>query len=107
MKKNLSVLAVSFFGLMAVSFFSSCRGRSQQPTQFVEENVEYHPLVTDSAAIDSIANSGMIDNDAALEMPDIPKDKNIDMSANDAEVMDIMSGSGDGELTKEADPLKQ
>jgi hypothetical protein len=40
-------------------------------------------------------------------MPDIPKDKDIDMNASDAEIMDIMSGSGDGELTKEADPLKQ
>lgn len=101
MNKNILFVALAVLALAA------CRGRSQQPTQFVEENVEYHPLVTDSAAIDSIANSGMIDNDAALEMPDIPKDKNIDMNANDAEVMDIMSGSGDGELSKEADPLKQ
>ena len=64
---------------------SSCRGR-QQPTPIVEENIEYRPLVTDSAAIDSINNSGMVDNDAALEMPDIPKDKNVDMGASDAEV---------------------
>ena len=84
---------------------ASCRSR-QQRTPIVEENVEYHPLVTDSAAIDSINNSGMVDNDAILEMPDIPKDKNVDMGANDAEVMDIMSGSGDGDLSKEADPLK-
>jgi hypothetical protein len=101
MNKNILFVALAVLALAA------CRGRSQQPTQFVEEKIEYHPLVTDSAAIDSIANSGMVDNDAALEMPDIPKDKDIDMSANDAEVMDIMSGSGDGELTKEADPLKQ
>ena len=80
---------------------SSCRGR-QQPTPIVEENIEYRPLVTDS-----INNSGMVDNDAALEMPDIPKDKNVDMGASDAEVMDIMSGTGDGDLTKEADPMKE
>ena len=85
---------------------SSCRGR-QQPTPIVEENIEYRPLVTDSAAIDSINNSGMVDNDAALEMPDIPKDKNVDMGASDAEVMDIMSGTGDGDLTKETDPMKE
>ena len=85
---------------------SSCRGR-QQPTPIVEENIEYRPLVTDSAAIDSINNSGMVDNDAALEMPDIPKDKNVDIGASDAEVMDIMSGTGDGDLTKEADPMKE
>ena len=85
---------------------SSCRGR-QQPTPIVEENIEYRPLVTDSAAIDSINNSGMVDNDAALEMPDIPKDKNVDMGASDAEVMDIMSGTGDGDLTKEVDPMKE
>lgn len=100
MKKNLLIIA------LAILTFVACRGRSDR-SHYVEEEVEYRPLVTDSAAIDSIANSGMVDNDAALEMPDIPKDKDIDMSANDAEVMDIMSGSGDGELTKEADPLKQ
>jgi hypothetical protein len=48
----------------------------------------------------------LIDNDAALEVPDIPKDKNVDMNASDAEINDVMSG-GSGELTKEADPLKQ
>jgi hypothetical protein len=62
--------------------------------------------VTDSAAIDSIANSGMVDNEAALEMPDIPKDKQIDMNATDASLMDIMSGTGDGELSKESDPTR-
>jgi hypothetical protein len=86
---------------------SACRGRSSQREEFVEEEVEYHPLVTDSAIIDSIANSGMVDNDAALEMPDIPKDKQVDMSATDASVVDIMSGTGDGELPKEADPTRE
>ena len=99
---------IVYFSLSALLTLSlaSCRGR-QQPTPIVEENIEYRPLVTDSAAIDSINNSGMVDNDAALEMPDIPKDKNVDMGASDAEVMDIMSGTGDGDLTKEADPMKE
>ncbi|MBO4895358.1 MAG: hypothetical protein J5484_01020 [Prevotella sp.] len=99
---------IIYFSLSALLTLSlaSCRGR-QQPTPIVEENIEYRPLVTDSAAIDSINNSGMVDNDAALEMPDIPKDKNVDMGASDAEVMDIMSGTGDGDLTKEADPMKE
>ena len=100
---------VIYFSLSALLTFSlaACRGRSQQPTPIVEENIEYRPLVTDSAAIDSINNSGMVDNDAALEVPDIPKDKNIDMGASDAEIMDIMSGTGDGDLTKEADQTKE
>ena len=76
----------------------ACRGRSEQPTPVVEEKIEYRPLVTDSAAIDSINNSGMVDNDAIMEIPDIPSDKDVNMSANDAEVMDIMSGTGDGDL---------
>ena len=99
---------IIYFSLSALLTLSlaSCRGR-QQPTPIVEENIEYRPLVTDSAAIDSINNSGMVDNDAALEMPDIPKDKGVDMGASDAEVMDIMSGTGDGDLTKEADPMKE
>jgi len=67
--------------------------------------VEYHPLVTDSAAIDSINNSGMVDNDAILEMPDIPTDKNVDMDATDAAVLNLMSGAGDGDI-KEADPTR-
>ena len=92
---------------LVVLSLAACRGRSQQPTPIVEENIEYRPLVTDSAAIDSINNAGMVDNDAALEMPNIPKDKNIDMGATDDEVMDIMSGAGDGDLTKEADPMKE
>ena len=96
-----------FYFSLVILTLSSCRGRSQQPTPIVEENIEYRPLVTDSAAIDSINNSGMVDNDAALEMPDIPKDKGVDMGASDAEVMDIMSGTGDGDLTKEADPMKE
>lgn len=93
--KKIFVLAIAVITLFA------CRGRSEHQTPIIEEEVEYRPLVTDSAAIDSIANSGMVDTDAALEMPDIPVDKNIDMSASDAEVMDIMSGTGDGDLTKE------
>jgi len=100
MNKNLLILSLSILTLVA------CRGRSEQRTEYVEENIEYRPLVTDSAAIDSIANSGMVDNDAALEVPDIPKDKNVDMNASDAEINDVMRG-GSGELTKEADPLKQ
>ena len=102
MKKLIFVASAALLTLS----LASCRGR-QQPTPIVEENIEYRPLVTDSAAIDSINNSGMVDNDAALEMPDIPKDKNVDMGASDAEVMDIMSGTGDGDLTKEADPMKE
>jgi PBP1b-binding outer membrane lipoprotein LpoB len=102
MKKNLLVLSLFILTIA----LASCRGRSQQPTQIVEENIEYRPLVTDSAAIDSINNSGMVDNDAILEMPDIPKDKDIDMNANDAEVMDIMSGTGDGDIMKESDPTR-
>lgn len=101
MKKLLIVASI------ALVVLASCRGRSQRPTPIVEENIEYRPLVTDSAAIDSISNSGMVDNDAILEMPDIPKDKNVDMGASDAEVMDIMSGTGDGDLSKEADPTKE
>ena len=101
MKKLIFVASVALLTLS----LASCRGR-QQPTPIVEENIEYRPLVTDSAAIDSINNSGMVDNDAALEVPDIPTDKNVNMNASDAEVMNLMSGAGDGELTKEADPLK-
>ena len=100
MKKNLLILSLLSLTLTA------CRGRSEHRTEYVEENIEYRPLVTDSAAIDSIANSGMVDNDAALEVPDIPKDKSVDMNASDAEIKAVMSGGG-GELTKEADPLMQ
>ncbi len=99
MSKKLLYVAVG------ILLLSACRGGSQSQ-EYVEEEVEYHPLVTDSAAIDSIANSGMVDNEAALEMPDIPKDKQIDMNATDASLMDIMSGTGDGELSKEADPTR-
>ena len=96
-----------FFSILALAFLTlaACRGRSEQPTPVVEEEVEYRPLVTDSAAIDSINNSGMVDNDAILEMPDIPTDKNVDMNATDAAVLDLMSGSGDGDI-KEADPTR-
>ena len=99
MSKKLLYVAVG------ILLLSACRGRSQSQ-KYVEEEVEYHPLVTDSAAIDSIANSGMVDNEAALEIPDIPKDKQIDMNATDASLMDIMSGTGDGELSKESDPTR-
>ena len=92
--------------VFAALALAACGSRSSQPTPIVEEEVEYRPLVTDSAAIDSINNSGMVDNDAALEVPDIPKDKDIKMNANDDELMDIMSGSGDGDLDKEADPTR-
>lgn len=107
MNKNFLIISLS------VLTFVACRGGSKQPTPIVEENIEYRPLVTDSAAIDSINNSGMVDNDALMEIPDIPTDKNVDMNASDAEVMDIMSGTGDGdlskegELSKEADPTKE
>lgn len=103
MKKRIFIFPIIIFALA----LTSCRGRSQRLTPINEENVEYHPLVTDSAAIDSINNAGMVDTDEPLEIPEIPKDKSIDMNASDAEIMDVMSGSGDGELTKEADPLKQ
>ena len=42
----------------------------------------------------------MVDNDAAMEYPDIPKDGEINMKANDDEIQDIFSGKGDGDLTK-------
>ena len=89
------------FVSLVILALASCRGRSQQPTPIVEENIEYRPLVTDSAVIDSISNSGMVDNDAGLEMPEIPKDGEINMNANDNEIKDIISGTGDGDMTKE------
>ena len=101
MNKHLVFVAFAALALTA------CRGRSEQPAPIVEEEIEYHPLVTDSAAIDSINNSGMVDNDAAMEIPDIPKDKGVKMNANDDELMDIMSGTGDGDLDKEADPTRE
>ena len=95
MNKHLVFVAFAALALTA------CRGRSEQPAPVVEENIEYHPLVTDSAAIDSINNSGMVDNDAAMEYPDIPKDGEINMKANDDEIQEIFSGKGDGDMTKE------
>lgn len=89
------------FVSLVILALASCRGRSHQPTPIVEENIEYRPLVTDSAVIDSISNSGMVDNDAGLEMPEIPKDGEINMNANDDEIKDIISGTGDGDMTKE------
>lgn len=86
-----------FAGLVII-LLTACRGRSTRMEEpIVEEEIEYRPLVTDSAAIDSIANSGMIDTDAALEIPDIPEDKNIDMNASDVSIEAIMSGSDEGE----------
>jgi hypothetical protein len=99
MNKNLLILALSILTLMA------CRGRSEQRTEIVEEEIEYRPLITDSATIDSIANSGLVDHGAALAVPDIPKDKSVDMNASDNEINAVMSGS-DGELSKDADPLQ-
>jgi hypothetical protein len=93
MKKSVLYLSVVSVLLVSCGARSS---RTQIPIE--EEKVEYRPLVTDSAAIDSIANSGMIDHDAALEIPDIPKDKDIHMDATDDAVMEIMSGTGDGEM---------
>jgi len=92
MNKKLLFAASVMLALVA------CRGGRQPMTPVEEENIEYRPLVTDSAAIDSIANSGLVDNEAALEVPDIPQDKNVDMNASDAEIMDIMSGGGDGDI---------
>ena len=54
------------FVALAVLLLSACRGRSSQSEQFVEEEVEYKPLVTDSAAIDSINSAGMVDVDASM-----------------------------------------
>lgn len=89
-----------FFVALVATALSACGGRAPRTEIVVEDEVEYKPLVTDSAAIDSIANSGMIDHEAAVEIPDIPKDKSIHMDANDEAVLDIMSGRGDGEIAK-------
>ena len=89
------------FVAMVAMLMTACGGRNprlQEPIQ--EEVVEYRPLVTDSAAIDSIANSGMVDTDAALEIPDIPSDKNIDMNATDDALKDILSGADDDEVKR-------
>ncbi len=93
---------IIYFSLSALLTLSlaSCRGR-QQPTPIVEENIEYRPLVTDSAAIDSINNSGMVDNDASMEYPEMPEDAQVNMKANDDEIKDVINGTGDGDMTKE------
>jgi hypothetical protein len=85
---------------LAVLSLSACRGRSQSQ-QFVEEEVEYKPLVTDSAAIDSINSAGMADVDAEMEYPDMPTDQKINMKANDDEIKGVIDGTGDGDMTKE------
>ena len=87
------------FVAMAVLLLCACRSRSSRLPEYVEEEVEYHPLVTDSAAIDSINSAGMADVDAAMEYPDMPSDANINMKAHDDELMDIIEG--DGDMTKE------
>lgn len=97
MKKN---IYFSLSALLALSL-ASCRGRSQQPTPIVEENIEYRPLVTDSAAIDSINNAGMADVNDSMIYPDIPEEGKINMKANDNEIADIIDGTGDGDMTKE------
>ena len=89
------------FVAMAVLSLAACRGRSSQAEQFVEEEVEYKPLVTDSAAIDSINSSGMADVDAEMEYPDMPTDQKINMKANDNEIKGVIDGTGDGDMTKE------
>ena len=91
-----------YFSLSALLTLSlaSCRGRSQSQ-QYVEEEVEYKPLVTDSAAIDSINSAGMVDMDANMEYPEMPKDEGINMKANDDEIKGVIDGTGDGDMTKE------
>ncbi len=97
MKKRIFILPLIAFALA----LASCRGRSQQLTPIVEENIEYRPLVTDSAAIDSISNSGMADVNDSMIYPDIPEEGKINMKANDNEIADIIDGTGDGDMTKE------
>ena len=94
MSKKLLYVAVG------ILLLSACRGRSQSQ-KYVEEEVEYHPLVTDSAAIDTINSAGMVDVDAAMEYPEMPSDQKINMKANDDEIKDIIDGTGDGDMTKE------
>ena len=88
------------FVAMAVLLLCACRGRSQSQ-KYVEEEVEYHPLVTDSAAIDSINSAGMVDVDAAMEYPEMPTDQSVNMKANDDEIKGVIDGTGDGDMTKE------
>lgn len=92
-----------YFSLLTLSLLVlvSCFGRRSRPTPFVEENIEYRPLVTDSDAIDSINSSGMAEIDDSMEYPDMPKDAKVNMRANDNEIKDIINGTGDGDMTKE------
>lgn len=94
MNKKLLFAASVMLALVA------CRGGRQPMTPVEEEDIEYRPLVTDSAAIDSIAYSGLVDNEAALEVPDIPQDKDVNMNASDVEITDIMSGGNVEEIKK-------
>ena len=100
---NKKLLFVSLVVLALVG----CRGGNSKPMPpMEEEKIEYHPLVTDSAAIDSIAYSGLNNPDAAMAVPDIPKDKSVNMNANADEIENVMSGAGDGDLSREADPTR-
>ena len=94
MKKNLLIIA------LAILTFVACRGRSDR-LHYVEEEVEYRPLVTDSAAIDSINSAGLADVNDSMIYPDIPEEGKINMKANDNEIADIIDGTGDGDMTKE------
>ena len=89
------------FVAMAVLLLCACRGRSSRLPEYVEEEVEYHPLVTDSAAIDSINSAGMVDVDAAMEYPEMPTEQSVNMKANDDEIKGVIDGTGDGDMTKE------
>lgn len=82
--------------LLVAVLFAACRGRGRSRDEIVIEDVKYQPLVTDSAAIDSIANSGLVDEVAPMEVPDIPKDSEVDMNATDEAAEEIMTGGGDG-----------
>lgn len=101
MNKKLLFVSLVVFAL------AGCRGGSSKPLPpMEEEKIEYHPLVTDSAVIDSIAYSGLNNPDAAMAVPDIPKDKSVNMNANDADVVKAMNGSSDDEIEREADPTR-
>ena len=94
MSKKLLYVAVG------ILLLSACRGRSQSQ-KYGEEEVEYHPLVTDSAAIDSINSAGMVDVDAAMEYPEMPTEQSVNMKANDDEIKGVIDDTGDGDMTKE------
>ena len=101
MLRYISMSKKLVFVAMAVMLLCACRGRSSRLPEYVEEEVEYKPLVTDSAAIDSINSSGMADVDASMEYPEMPADEGVNMNAHDDELKDIIEGVGDGDMTKE------